>query len=425
VNMFLDKSLATMSSKGVTPIDDVKKEESLSRKMTSEDEKLVDKKWNVEDGSDIKIYDSSMLDLVTQRKMLWDNMMEERKTLRLYMDKLSSIEDRIFTLDPTEINQKNVEFLEAQWRSLEIAMANIRVDIAKMESQIKSITRRIFFLKNEQKMKNSVDNTSNKIIRSYVIQNKKISKNPTFLDILKINNDPSEYYSVETGRNVNGPVSDSEMYQKTDDENVVADDSNSFEGNLKLIVQKQPPSADTNGMFDQDQAKKVVVKLEDVIKEALSNNGIAEGRKVVEVKLITTNLPEGSEYEDVQLQNMLYTMMTGNLQGFEDIDNMRRDEENYNYVWKEEMMEDINEEIQKLKENVFNKGLADQMLNHVEQDKESSTNWKSIAGLEAKSDKTTDTNENVKQLAENMIKNLVTRKTKEKNEDESDSKEPS
>ena len=296
-----------------------------------------------------------------------------------------------------------------------------------MESQAKSFTRRIFFMKDELKMKNSLEISSNKIIKSDVIKNdKNMSKKPTFLDLLKIKEDqkfevPNEDSFMET-KDENRVVAENTKYPPaTVEENLESEESDLFGGNIKFIVQKQSSSDDINDRFDQAQAEKVVVKLEEVIKEAMSEHGIAEGGQIVEVKLITTNLPDGLEKEDMQLQNMLYTMMTGNVQGFEDIDNIRRDEENYNYVWKEEMMEEINEKIQSLREEGFDQDLVDQMVNYaVEQDEEIKNYWENIRGRKNKSYKTTkhNTDESVKKIADKMVNDIVEGKGKEKNQGE-------
>ena len=53
----------------------------------------------------------------------------------------------------------------------------------------------------------------------------------------------------------------------------------------------------------------------------------------------------GGEGEDMQVQGMFFNMMTGNIQGYEDINSQRKVENNYKFSWNEDMAEDIEKRI--------------------------------------------------------------------------------
>lgn len=87
-----------------------------------------------------------------------------------------------------------------------------------------------------------------------------------------------------------------------------------------------------------------------MIKNKLTKQGLIKNGKPIEVMLIATRLPEGSENEDdMQLNSMFYNMVKGNVEGYNDINQVRKDEENYGFAWKEEMLTDMGQKIEKLK----------------------------------------------------------------------------
>merc|ERR1711915_572915 len=69
----------------------------------------------------------------------------------------------------------------------------------------------------------------------------------------------------------------------------------------------------------------------------------------IEIKLITTQipdgLPQGEDGDEAQMQGLLFNMMTGNIQGYDDITNQRLSENNYEFSWNQEMMEDLDKTI--------------------------------------------------------------------------------
>jgi len=119
--------------------------------------------------------------------------------------------------------------------------------------------------------------------------------------------------------------------------------------NVKVSVTNLTPGGDSP---DAEQTKKIVKKLEGTIRDKLSKLGLDTGGRPIEVKLITTQIPEGlgegleGEGEDMQVQGMFYNMMTGNVQGYEDINTQRKVENNYRFSWSEDMVEDIEKKIE-------------------------------------------------------------------------------
>merc|ERR1711963_627474 len=143
-------------------------------------------------------------------------------------------------------------------------------------------------------------------------------------------------------------------------------------------------SANVRGLENSDSEKRVVKHLESAIKEKLSQSGFDTGGRQIEVKVITaTGLPFGkkskilgskslngaggvssllgealglaagdnandddemndleglgSQEEEKQLQNMMYNLMIGNQEGFNEIDNQRKSENNYRFSFDDQL----------------------------------------------------------------------------------------
>ena len=143
-------------------------------------------------------------------------------------------------------------------------------------------------------------------------------------------------------------------------------------------------SANVRGLENTDSERRVVKHLESAIKEKLSQSGFDTGGRQIEVKVITaTGLPFGkkskmfgakslngangvssllgdalgfaagdnekdddnidgmddlgSEEEEKQLQNMMYNLMIGNQEGFNEIDNQRKSENNYRFSFDDQV----------------------------------------------------------------------------------------
>merc|ERR1712037_860223 len=121
--------------------------------------------------------------------------------------------------------------------------------------------------------------------------------------------------------------------------------------NVKVSVTK----LGTGEELDPEEAAKIAKRLEGTIKDKLAKLGIDTGSRPIEVKLVTSTIPEGlslgeegDPQNDQQVQSMFFNMMTGNIQGYEDIDSQRKAESSYKFHWNENMIEDIESKISSL-----------------------------------------------------------------------------
>jgi len=121
--------------------------------------------------------------------------------------------------------------------------------------------------------------------------------------------------------------------------------------NVKVSVTKLGTGEELN----PEEAAKIAKRLEGTIKDKLAKLGIDTGSRPIEVKLVTSTIPEGlslgdegDPQNDQQVQSMFFNMMTGNIQGYEDIDSQRKAENSYKFHWNENMMEDIESKISSL-----------------------------------------------------------------------------
>merc|ERR1719234_2223124 len=121
--------------------------------------------------------------------------------------------------------------------------------------------------------------------------------------------------------------------------------------NVKVSVTKLGTGEEIN----PEEAAKIAKRLEGTIKDKLAKLGIDTGSRPIEVKLVTSTIPEGlslgeegDPQNDQQVQSMFFNMMTGNIQGYEDIDSQRKAESSYKFHWDENMIEDIESRISSL-----------------------------------------------------------------------------
>merc|ERR1719341_2977111 len=121
--------------------------------------------------------------------------------------------------------------------------------------------------------------------------------------------------------------------------------------NVKVSVTKLGTGEELN----PEEAAKIAKRLEGTIKDKLAKLGIDTGSRPIEVKLVTSTIPdglslgeEGDPQNDQQVQSMFFNMMTGNIQGYEDIDSQRKAESSYKFHWNENMIEDIESKISSL-----------------------------------------------------------------------------
>merc|ERR1712228_826766 len=99
---------------------------------------------------------------------------------------------------------------------------------------------------------------------------------------------------------------------------------------------------------DSPSEKRVIKHLERAIKDKLFKAGLDTGGRQIEVKFITTSIPaevfganeEGgggvdesmTSEEARQFQGMIYNLMVGNQDAYEDIDNQRKTEKSYHFA---------------------------------------------------------------------------------------------
>merc|ERR1719318_1197082 len=143
VNTLLDESLGTHAAEGIN-------EGSSAPVQSSEDDQ------ELKDGMDLHEEEqvvslASLQNLIGKRNVLWDRILEARKTLEQYKTELMATESRLFSIKHTEHNVEKIAALEVKWRSFEVAVRNIHGNIAKLESQAKSVTERILTMKKRLK----------------------------------------------------------------------------------------------------------------------------------------------------------------------------------------------------------------------------------------------------------------------------------
>jgi len=106
-------------------------------------------------------------------------------------------------------------------------------------------------------------------------------------------------------------------------------------------------SSKVRGLGGQSESEQRVVKhLENSIKQKIAKSGLEIGGRTIEVKVITAGggaipanldanamaeLGGGATEDERQLQGMVYNLMVGNQQGYNDIDNQRKSEVNYKF----------------------------------------------------------------------------------------------
>merc|ERR1719318_2043441 len=362
VNTLLDESLGTHAAEGIN-------EGSSAPVQSSEDD------HELKDGMDLHEEEqvvslASLQNLIGKRNVLWDRILEARKTLEQYKTELMATESRLFSIKHTEKNVKKIAALEVKWRSFEVAVRNIHGNIAKLESQARSVTERILTMKKRLKKGRLTDSPSHHAAEN----NLKDKRNVPAVKMVQVKDAKHDSVTVAPSSALMGQTETiSEEYEPvTEVTTVRAAKADAFDeglgGNIKISISKLSDDDDSEDSFDDEQSEKIVTKLEGIIKNKLSRQGLAKNGRPIEVMLITTRLPEGAENEDDrQLNSMFYNMMTGDVDGYEDINQVRKDEENYGFAWKEEMLTDVEQKIEKLKLSGADADLVDKMLTDMEQ----------------------------------------------------------
>ena len=100
----------------------------------------------------------------------------------------------------------------------------------------------------------------------------------------------------------------------------------------------------TTALKDSPSEKRVIKHLERAIKDKLAKSNLDTGGRQIEVKFITTSIPAeisgdeefGSTEEARQFQGMIYNLLVGNEEAFQEIDNQRKLEKGYHFTLEEE-----------------------------------------------------------------------------------------
>jgi len=401
VDTLLDASLSTIAGDGIN--EDRYVQSSTPEQSSAEDQEVKDDQDLVED-QEVSL--ASLQDLVGKRNILWDRILEARKTLEQYKTELMATESRLFSMKQTEENVERIAGLEMKWRSLEVAVRSIHGNIAKIESQAKNITRRILMMKNKLKEGRLANvhpshHTDKNNLKDKVPENK-VQVEDAKHESVTVVEVPSVTLRDQTETITDEYESVTEVTTLRAAKKDASDEG--VGGNIKISISKLSDNDDdSEESFDDDQAEKIVTKLEGMIKNKLIRHGLTKSGKPIEVKLITARLPEGGENEDDrQLNSMFYNMMTGDVDGYEDINQVRKDEENYGFAWKEEMLSEMEQKIEKLKLSGADADLVDKMLQYaIDQDDDIKTFWdktmakKSSKGLDDDDFNVKDSNNNV------------------------------
>merc|ERR1719318_1761154 len=372
VNTLLDESLGTHAGDGIN------EGSSAPVQSSADDQELKDGMDLHEEEQVVSL--ASLQNLIGKRNVLWDQILEARKTLEQYKTELIATESRLFSIKHTEYNVEKIAALEVKWRSFEVAVRNIHGNIAKLESQAKSVTERILAMKKRLKKGRLTDSPSHHAAEN----NLKDKRNVPAVKMVQVRDANHDSVTVAPSSALLGQTEIiSEDYEPvTEVTTVRAAKTDAFDeglgGNIKISISKLSDDDDSEDSFDDEQSEKIVTKLEGIIKNKLSRQGLAKNGRPIEVMLITTRLPEqGAENEDdMQLNSMFYNMMTGDVEGYEDINQVRKDEENYGFAWKEEMPTDMEEKIEKLKLSGADADLVDKMLLYaIQQDDDIKEFW--------------------------------------------------
>merc|ERR1719510_2100601 len=135
------------------------------------------------------------------------------------------------------------------------------------------------------------------------------------------------------------------------DKTFAKDDKPSDNSKVNIKVTNFSP---TTAMEDTASEKRVIKHLERAIKDKLTKAGLDTGGRQIEVKFISTTLPTDvfggdssnkndedlSNDEAKQFQSMIYNLMFGNVEAYEDIDNQRKAERSYHFAINDFKVED-------------------------------------------------------------------------------------
>merc|ERR1712142_1277103 len=244
--------------------------------------------------------EKTLKDMIEKRNSVLLKVDEAKSTLAKYANERVKVENKLFSKRQSQSDLRLREELEMEWRSFDETIRSIHMNIAKLESKAKNLTMNIMKMtKLKEKPTKSVDSD---------LPSKQTETTPT---------------------NIKETLKSGKLVEK----DLLGD----LGQNVKISISKISNDDDFEETSDEIYADESVSKLEDLIKKQLAGHAFNKRSKDVEIKLIAVRLPDIEE-EDWQLNTMMYKMMTGDVKGYEDVEQAREDEANYGFNWKEDML---------------------------------------------------------------------------------------
>ena len=284
----------------------------------------------------------SVKDSIAKRNFLFEKVKNAKSTLGKYLKEMVEVERKLFH---TQMNQGNyllLKALEMEWRGLEATISSIQMNIAKLESKAKSLSMTIMMMQNKLKEERRTVADENPM---------KVEEQVT-----EVQHDNSKSDKVVEGSTWPAVVSEqieTETRTPASNEKVVDKEQRSIANNgenVKISISKLYADDDLEEDLDKIHADKAISNLESLIRKQFSG-AVGEGTKEVEIKLIAVKLPDGEEGDDWKLNTMVYNMMMGDIQGYEDMEQAKKDETNYGFSWRNDMLENLEQDLLKQSNN--------------------------------------------------------------------------
>jgi len=298
----------------------------------------VDRKAGEVSDKDDDLTLNSVEELVAKRNFLEEKVNNAKSTLAKYLKEMVEVENKLFNTQKNQGNSLLLKELEMEWRGLEMTISSIHMNIAKLESKAKSLSMTIMMMQNKlrEEIPNVADENLNKgddqEVQNAGQKPNEVGEGSTLPEILK--------EQIETTASlIDGKLVDQGQGLTED----IGD-------NVKISVSKLYTENDLEEDFDQIHADKTVSKLESLIRKQLSGGEVGEKTKGVEIKLIAVRLPDGEE-ADWKINTMIYNMMKGDVKGYEDMEQAKKDEINYGFSWRKDMLEKLEQDLLKQSEN--------------------------------------------------------------------------
>ena len=284
----------------------------------------------------------SVKDLIAKRNFLFEKVKNAKSTLGKYLKEMVEVERKLFHTQMKKGNYLLLKALEMEWRGLEATVSSIQMNIAKLESKAKSLSMTIMMMQNKLKeeRRNVADENPMKVGEQ----------------VTEVQHDNSKSDKVVEGSTWPAIVSEqieTETRTPASNEKVVDKEQRSIANNgenVKISISKLYADDDLEEDLDKIHADKTISNLESLIRKQFSG-AVGEGTKEVEIKLIAVKLPDGEEGDDWKLNTMVYNMMMGDIQGYEDMEQAKKDETNYGFSWRKDMLENLEQDLLKQSNN--------------------------------------------------------------------------